>query len=356
VSSTSSRSSPDVDSCRRAAGRSPARTVGRGGALAVALGTQLLSACADLGARVAEDLPATLPPSVELVAVPFFPQRDLQCGPAALATVLAASGVRVEPDQLVEEVYLPARGGSLQAELVAATRQHDRLAYQPEPSVGSLLYQVAAGLPVLVLQKTGAGPWPGWHYAVVVGYDLGQRTVLLRSGRNARLEMPLARFTATWDRADRWALVPVRPGELPADADFQRYMQAASSLEAVGRHEAAGEAYRAAAQAWPEQTLPRLGLANLAYATGDLATAERELRSAAGQAPGDAVVHNNLAMVLLAAGCPESARREAETASKLAAGSVHADEVAATRREVDASVGHDGSGCPVDGTWAHSRP
>ena len=31
--------------------------------------------------------------------------------------------------------------------------------------------QVAAGSPVLVLQQLGVGPWPAWHYAVVIGYD-----------------------------------------------------------------------------------------------------------------------------------------------------------------------------------------
>jgi hypothetical protein len=330
----------------------------RQGAAAVVtfLAMLLLEGCAAPGRRLAADLPATLPPVVELAGTPFFPQRRYQCGPAALATVLAASGVPVVPDDVVDEVYLPARNGSLQAEIVAATRQRDRLAYLLAPSLGSLLEQVAAGRPVLVLQKTGGGPWPGWHYAVVVGYDLARERLLLRSGTEARLELPLERFMAGWDRADRWALLVLRPGELPAAADLPRFMAAAAGLEAVGRREAAALAYRAATQAWPDQPLPRLGLGNLAYASGDLARADEELRAAASRAPDDVVIRNNRAVVLLAMGCPASARREAGAAAARAAGGAHAAAVAATWREVEAAGASDAPGCPADGAWAHSPP
>ena len=44
--------------------------------------------------------PAGVPERVEWTGVPFFPQVDYQCGPAALATVLGYSGVKVTPEQL----------------------------------------------------------------------------------------------------------------------------------------------------------------------------------------------------------------------------------------------------------------
>jgi hypothetical protein len=59
---------------------------------------------------------------IELADTPFFPQEALQCGPAALATVLGAAGVAAHPDALAREVYTPGLGGSLQLELVAAAR------------------------------------------------------------------------------------------------------------------------------------------------------------------------------------------------------------------------------------------
>jgi tetratricopeptide (TPR) repeat protein len=316
----------------------------------------LVSGCAAQGHAQRNFAVPGLPQRVELDDTPFIAQRAYQCGPAALATVLLASGVPVGADELAVEVYLPARKGSLQAEIIAATRQRDRLAYMVTPSLASLLAQVASGHPVLVLQRTGFGAWPGWHYAVVAGYDLDEGRLLLRSGTEPRLELSFDRFMATWNRAARWAMVAVEPGTLPADADLQRYMQAASELEAVGRGASAGKAYRAAASAWPEEALPRVGLANLAYSAGDFTSAERELRAAIQRTPSDAVLRNNRAIALHAMGCSASARLEAETARAIATGGPHEAEVEETIRAIDRVEATDAPGCPPPERWAHSPP
>jgi len=201
---------------------------------------------------------------------------------------------------------------------------------------------------VLVLQKTGAGPWPGWHYAVVIGYDAARDRLVLRSGTEPRLEMSATYFRATWDRADRWAMTVLEPGRLPARADFGRYMEAAAGLEAVGRLDDAERAYRAAVQHWPGESLPRLALANIALARGERAVAERELRAALTLAPDDVAARNNLAEVLRSMGCPESARREIAIAARRAEGGPLAAAVASTQRRIDASSGPDGPGCPAD--------
>jgi hypothetical protein len=318
--------------------------------------TMLAAGCAAQSPRQRDAAMAGLPSRAELDDTPFFPQRANQCGPAALATVLSASGSPADPDDLVGHVYLPGREGSLQAEIVAATRQHDRLAYMITPSLASLLAEVAAGRPAMVLQKTGFGPWPGWHYAVVFGYDLDHRQLLLRSGTESRLELSFDRFLSTWHRASRWAMVAVEPGALPADADLHRYMRAASGLEAVGRSASAAAAYRAAIRAWPDEPLPRIGLANLAFAAGDHAAAERELRAAVQHTPSDAVLRNNRAIALRAIGCSASALREAETARSLAADGPHAGEVEATLRDIGGTRLFDGPDCPPEDRWAHSPP
>src|SRR5437868_6842253 len=78
----------------------------------------VLGGCASLApqtTQLRDRLPPALHDYVELKEVPFFPQDEYQCGPAALATVLNTFGVKVTPEELVPEVYLPARKGSLQA-------------------------------------------------------------------------------------------------------------------------------------------------------------------------------------------------------------------------------------------------
>ena len=67
---------------------------------------------------------AAVPQQIELEGDAILPQREYQCGPAALATVLAASGVAVTPDDLTARVYIPERRGSLQPEMIAATRAY----------------------------------------------------------------------------------------------------------------------------------------------------------------------------------------------------------------------------------------
>src|ERR1051325_3239401 len=98
----------------------------------------LLTGCASFAPQTTQ-LRTTLPPKlhdyVELKDVPFFPQTEYQCGPAALATVLNTYGVKVTPEDLVPEVYLPARKGSLQIEMLAAARRHGLVAYQLAPSL-----------------------------------------------------------------------------------------------------------------------------------------------------------------------------------------------------------------------------
>lgn len=322
----------------------------RGGARAVLLCSAALAVagCASRSPVLEPLVGGGRPVRIELDATPFFPQERYQCGPAALATVLAAAAVDVQDESLVAEVYLPGRRGSLQPELVAATRQHDRVPYVLPPSTDALLEALEGGYPVLVLQKLGAGPFPGWHYAVLVGYDSEGDRFVLRSGRERRKEMSARQFLATWDRAGRWALLAVPPGAVPPNADITRYMEAAAGLEAVGRRDAAALAYEAAAREWPAESLPQLALGNLAYARGDLVAAERGFHAAARLDPEDAAARNNRAEVLWQLGCITLARHEVDAARALAGDGPLAAAVDATARQVASQPEVDAVGCPVD--------
>ena len=118
-------------------------------ALAVAL-----AGCAT-SPPLADGLPASAPRSIELDSTPYFPQEDYQCGPAALATLLVASGVDVTPESLAPEVFLPERRGSLALELVGAARRHGRLPYVLATTADEMVEELEAGRPVLVLQNLG---------------------------------------------------------------------------------------------------------------------------------------------------------------------------------------------------------
>src|SRR5665647_2856054 len=89
--------------------------------------------------------PASLPRHVELTEVPYFAQDAFQCGPAALAMSLNFAGIAATPETLKPELYLPDRHGSLQVEMLAATRRHGAIAYQLAPELNDMLREIAAG-------------------------------------------------------------------------------------------------------------------------------------------------------------------------------------------------------------------
>lgn len=274
-----------------------------------------LAACANLSVPRIDD--SGLAPQVELTSAAFFPQEDYQCGPAALATVLTSADVTVTPEELAPQVYLPARQGSLQLELLAATRRHARVPYVLEPQLDTVLREVAAGHPVLVLQNLGLSWLPVWHYAVVVGFDLAQREIVLRSGREPRALMTFATFERTWARAQHWALVITPLEGLPATADEARYLSAVAQLEAQQKFAAAARAYTAAAARWPGNPAVRFGLGNSHYGLGQFMQAEQVYRELLAQHPTLGAAWNNLAMSLIAQQRWDDAQHAAQQAVNL---------------------------------------
>lgn len=264
--------------------------------------------------RLLESTPA-FPQPVELTAVPFFPQEAHQCGPAALATVLNnGSGLNITPEELVPQVYLPERQGSLQFELLAAARRHGRVPYVLRPQLEALTSEVVAGHPVLVLQNLGISAVPFWHYAVVVGFDLTRAEVVLRSGREQRRVTSLRTFEHTWARGGHWAIVVLPPDTLPQTAEELPYLQSVLALEKLKRWQHAATAYQTALTRWPQSLGAHMGLGNSRYALGDLRGAEAAFRAATRSHPDAGVAFNNLAQVL----ADQKRWREAEQAARRA--------------------------------------
>jgi hypothetical protein len=261
--------------------------------------------------------PADLPVRAELAEVPFFPQEDYQCGPASIAMAMNAAGAKVTPETMVEQVYLPARRGSLQVEMVVAPRRHGLIAYELEPRFSDLLREVAAGTPVIVLENYRLKAWPLWHYAVVVGYDLDKGEVIRRSGTKQRQTMPFPVFEYVWKDEGYWAMVVVPPDRVPATATEARYGQAVAALERSGNIRNAHIAYNAMLERWPASLVALMGSGNTAYALKDLAAAETWFRDATLAHPAAAAAFNNYAHVLAERGKLKEALAAAERAVDL---------------------------------------
>lgn len=272
-----------------------------------------------------------LPPSADVVAVPFFPQEDLYCGPASLAMVLAWSGLSVTQDDVASQVYTPGREGTLAADMVTAARRNGRLAV-PVKGLDGLLAELAGGHPVVVFQNLALDWIPQWHYAVATGYDLDRREIMLHSGRIPDHHMSLRTFERTWKRADYWTLVVLPPDQLPARADELEVLRAAAGLERAQRPDAAAVAYAAILRRWPDNVAAAIGLGNARYAVGNLPGAEAAFRVAVKQHPDAAAAWNNLAQVLAERGQRQEAIRAAQEA--VSRGGAAVDQYRATLQEV----------------------
>lgn len=260
--------------------------------------------------------PGTLPTTITLAQTPFYPQARYQCGPAALATMLGAQSIPVTPAELVDEVYVPALRGSMPTEMAASARGHSLLVYPLDARLEALLEEIAAGHPVLVFQNLGLDWLPRHHFAVLVGYDLASERLWLRSGTTRLLKTTFDNFLRTWSRGGHLAWVMLTPGQLPASARPERYLQAAWALEQTAGSRSALPAWLASTQRWPQSTQLLQASGNAAYAATDYAAALHSYLAVLSITPSSTDTWNNLAYTLLALDCPRQAVDAARCAQR----------------------------------------
>jgi hypothetical protein len=221
----------------------------------------------------------------------------------------------VTATELIDLVYVEDLQGSLQVELVAATRRFGRVPMPIEPRFESLLIELESGRPVLVLQNLGFAGAPVWHYAVVVGFDAEAGRVILRSGAEPRRRERTDRFLRRWRLADNWGFVASPPHEIPASATPDRYMRALVGSQHRLDVIDTGAAFEAALMRWPEEPLVLFLAAAHKHEEMQLVAAAILYKRLLIIEPEHAAARNNLANVLLDLGCREEALRQARLAS-----------------------------------------
>lgn len=234
------------------------------GVLALVL---LLGGCARAPVLL-ESTQRDLPPQTELQDVPFFAQTEYQCGPATLAMVLTHEGVDTSVDELIPQVFIPGRDGSVQPEMLATVRRQERLAIPIRVTMDALLGHLAAGDPVVVMQNLALPAFPMWHYAVAIGYDLPDETLLLRSGEIERHRLSFSRFDATWARSQRWGFVVSQPGTLPEGVTARNALEAISAFEEQHGSEKTLSSWQAFSERFPQNPTGQFALGNALYADG----------------------------------------------------------------------------------------
>jgi tetratricopeptide (TPR) repeat protein len=208
----------------------------------------------------------TEPPNIRqqhlIAKVPFFPQQQFFCGPTTLSEVAGFYGISKSPSTIAPSTFIPGREGTLQIEMVAATRQLGLVAYAERSSMQQLLKLVAENIPVIVLQNNSIGWFPQWHYAVVIGYDLKTAEVILHTGVTAAYRLNFSTFERTWQRGNYWMLAMLPSDKSSAQLDPFVYTKACQDLLNTQQTATGIAALQTATKQWPDYWLPYFLLGN----------------------------------------------------------------------------------------------
>lgn len=240
--------------------------------------------------------------------VPFISPRSTLCGSSSIEMVAEYWQTKTSyiPQLSVEQLdgltLIPAKGGTLQIELVWAARANGLIVYPLEPTFEALFSELSEGHPVIVLVNRSYAWYPLWHYAPVTGFDGEKRTVLTHFSDQANEAIPIGTFAAVWERSNHWGVVLLPPGELPASASSKTFLRAAYAFEKTGKVREAIVAYKSALVRWPKDTDILFALANAYYNVSNVSDSEESYRKLLAIEPGHVLALNNLAVLLCHSG------------------------------------------------------
>lgn len=142
--------------------------------------------------------------------VPFFPQDQYMCGPAALAGVIGFWGGSAGMDDVARGVYEEKLKGTLPMDLLIYAREKGFDASYYRGSFDDLREKISSGTPLILFLNLGYDAYPVGHYIVVVGYDDRAGVVLAHSAMNREEVFTYKRLKGYWEKTGFSTLI-VRP-------------------------------------------------------------------------------------------------------------------------------------------------
>jgi len=140
------------------------------------------------------------------LAVPFISQTQVNdCGPVALASVLAFHGRDTSLDEVTRAVFTPV----LERTLLPDMENHARkLGFSTSSGRGDpdmLRRRIDAGTPVILMLEMGGRMFSQGHYVVVLGHD--PEGFLMHVGTSADMFLPESELIERWEPMNRLYLV-----------------------------------------------------------------------------------------------------------------------------------------------------
>jgi ABC-type bacteriocin/lantibiotic exporter with double-glycine peptidase domain len=141
--------------------------------------------------------------------VPFIPQEESRCGPAALTMALNYWGAKVSEEEVASETYLPALRGSLISDLRTFAERKGFRATSYSSSLDDLRYHISKNEPLILLLDLGRGYYQKPHYILAVGFHEGRGVLIAHSGRNGNQVIPYDKLISQWSKMNYLALLVV---------------------------------------------------------------------------------------------------------------------------------------------------
>jgi ABC-type bacteriocin/lantibiotic exporter with double-glycine peptidase domain len=139
--------------------------------------------------------------------VPFFRQTGHDCGPAALAGILAFYGRPVDLETITASIYLPKLRGTLPMDLERYAKDAGLRTASSDGTTDDLKSAVRSNTPIICLLDLGLGPYRQPHYVTIIGFDDGNGLFIMHDGVTPDRTMSYEGFEEKWARAGRWMIV-----------------------------------------------------------------------------------------------------------------------------------------------------
>lgn len=196
--------------------------------------------------------------------VPYLLQKQNHCGPATLAMVLNRLGNLKTPTELAQMSFSTKAKGTYKEDLISAARIEGYTTI-PVRNYSDLVLELAANNPVIVFQNLGFNWYPLWHYALVYGYDLDQKTLTMHTGADQAKEVSFNIFDKSWKRGDYWGVTITLPKELSKTGTELDHIRSAAALENNKKYELAKIVYQQILTRWPQSYMSYFGLGNIDF-------------------------------------------------------------------------------------------
>ncbi len=236
--------------------------------------------------------------SAVIRGVPSFSDTTAHADFAPLAAVLQFWNQPVSADRM--ERWYADRLTALSAEDRPVLYAWERgfWAYGQPGSAETLKARLRAGIPVIVILQPRALDETTRHFAVVIGYNDAEETILYHAGERVPVAASFADFSSAWRTAFNWMLTVCPPEKMTWTPDPVELTVRGQFHEVNGRMKEAVSDYEAALAAGMQKSSLLVRLGNGYRSLGHAEKAEAAYREAIALDDHNGRAYNNLAYLL----------------------------------------------------------